>query len=214
MPGGTPASDPTYGMETGSSGTRTARKIREGVLHHLISIASARCFSFLRVGGTAGCFTAGRHHEAALLLFLVLISASTCWDPSRQLRFKQRPWVCLIGRNVVLTILFNLFFFWPARGSNEISRPSLVHAGKRIDYILISTCVGHQFLMVSELRVKFTFDKELLRKMLKYSFPSSSGVAGILNQTWIRSFSHALPRCRPNKANRFTSWASTVRTSR
>ncbi len=87
--------------------------------------------------------------------------------------------------NVVLTILFNLFFFLACPRLQTLFPDAFAwfDINKGVDYILISNLTASviQFLMVSpELRIKFTFDRALLRNMLKYSFPILIlGVAGI-----------------------------------
>jgi O-antigen/teichoic acid export membrane protein len=126
------------------------------------------------------------------LLLLVLI---VCIDvlasiPFANLRYKKRPvrFAMIKIANVVLTILFNLFFFLlcPLLKARFPDAFSWFDLSKGVDYILISnlTATIIQFLLVSpELKIKFYFDKALLINMLRYSFPILIlGIAGILNQ--------------------------------
>ncbi len=187
----------TYGMETGFFRFANKEKDPERVFSTtFISIASTTLlFLFISLvflkpiafslGGSA--------MKPHYLLFLVVI---LCIDvlgtiPFAKLRFKNRPirFALIKLLNVVLTILFNLFFFLacPWLQTKFPDTFSWYNINNGVDYILISNLIASiiQFLMVSgELRVKFTFDKVLLRKMLKYSFPILIlGIAGVLNQT-------------------------------
>jgi O-antigen/teichoic acid export membrane protein len=126
------------------------------------------------------------------LLLLVLI---VCIDvlasiPFANLRYKKRPirFAMIKIANVVLTILFNFFFFLlcPILKARFPDAFSWFDLSKGVDYILISnlTATIIQFLLVSpELKIKFSFDKSLLMNMLRYSLPMLIlGIAGILNQ--------------------------------
>jgi O-antigen/teichoic acid export membrane protein len=135
----------------------------------------------------------GEDMKPHYLLMLVLI---LCVDvigtiPFAKLRFKNRPirFASIKILNVVLTILLNLFFFLvcPQLQNRFPGAFAWYDINYGVDYILVSNLVASiiQFLMVStELRVKLRLDKQLLAKMLKYSFPILIlGVAGVLNQT-------------------------------
>ena len=208
----------TYGMETGFFRYANSEKDPARVFSTtFISIASTTLLFFflaLAVLKPAAFALGGTAMKPHYLLFLVLI---LCFDvlgsiPFANLRFKQRPirFAFIKIANVVLTILFNLFFFlacpWLQMKFPDTFSWFTLERG--IDYILISNLAASviQFLMVSpELRVKFTFDKALLRKMLKYSFPILIlGVAGILNQTVDKIiFPMLYPDADPDKANAF-----------
>lgn len=208
----------TYGMETGFFRYANSEKDPARVFSTtFISIASTTLLFFflaLAVLKPAAFALGGTAMKPHYLLFLVLI---LCFDvlgsiPFANLRFKQRPirFAFIKVANVVLTILFNLFFFLacPWLQTKFPDAFSWFTLERGIDYILISNLAASviQFLMVSpELRVKFTFDKALLRKMLKYSFPILIlGVAGILNQTVDKIiFPMLYPDADPDKANAF-----------
>ena len=208
----------TYGMETGFFRYANSEKDPAKVFSTtFISIASTTLLFFflaLAVLKPAAFALGGTAMKPHYLLFLVLI---LCFDvlgsiPFANLRFKQRPirFAFIKVANVVLTILFNLFFFLacPWLQSKFPDAFSWFTLERGIDYILISNLAASviQFLMVSpELRIKFTFDKALLRKMLIYSFPILIlGVAGILNQTVDKIiFPMLYPDADPDKANAF-----------
>ncbi|HHU97950.1 MAG: oligosaccharide flippase family protein [Bacteroidota bacterium] len=208
----------TYGMETGFF--RYANKednptkvfsttfisiASTTLLFFLVSMAFLKPVAFA-LGGTA--------MKPRFLLMMVLI---LCIDvlgsiPFANLRFKQRPirFATIKVLNVVLTILFNLFFFLacPWLQGKYPDAFSWFTLDRGIDYILISNLAASliQFLLVSpELRIKFTFDKALLRRMLRYSFPILIlGIAGILNQTVDKIvFPWLFPDTHPDKVNAF-----------
>lgn len=205
----------TYGMETGFF--RFANKERDP--------AKVFSTSFISIATTTAVFLVvtilfikpisfalgGVEFKPHYLLLLVLI---LCIDvlgtiPFANLRFKNRPvrFAMIKIINVVLTILFNLFFFLacPLLKSRFPESFSWFDINRGVDYILISNLAASliQFLLVSpELRIKFQFDKELLNKMLRYSFPILIlGITGILNQTVDKII---FPKIYPDTANAFT----------
>ena len=205
----------TYGMETGFF--RFANKERDP--------AKVFSTSFISIATTTAVFLVvtilfikpisfalgGVEFKPHYLLLLVLI---LCIDvlgtiPFANLRFKNRPvrFAMIKIINVVLTILFNLFFSLacPLLKSRFPESFSWFDINRGVDYILISNLAASliQFLLVSpELRIKFQFDKELLNKMLRYSFPILIlGIAGILNQTVDKII---FPKIYPDTANAFT----------
>lgn len=205
----------TYGMETGffryANKEANPAKVFSTTF---ISIASTTLLFFivsmlfLRPAAFALGGVAMKPHYLALLVIIL------CFDvlgaiPFANLRFKKRPvrFATIKMANVVLTILFNLFFFLVCPWFQTLFPGAFAWFDIRqgVDYILISNLIASviQFLMVSpELRIRFSFDRALLRKMLKYSFPILIlGIAGILNQTVDKI---VFPWIYPDKANAFT----------
>lgn len=205
----------TYGMETGffryANKEANPAKVFSTTF---ISIASTTLFFFivamlfLRPAAYALGGVAMKPHYLALLVIIL------CFDvlgaiPFANLRFKKRPvrFATIKMANVVLTILFNLFFFLACPWLQTLFPGAFAWFDIRqgVDYILISNLIASviQFLMVSpELRIRFSFDRALLRKMLRYSFPILIlGIAGILNQTVDKI---VFPWIYPDKANAFT----------
>src|SRR5690554_5309511 len=187
----------TYGMETGYFRFANKEKDPEKVFSTtFISILSTTLIFFvisLFFLEPAAFVLGGTEMKPHWLLLLITI---LCIDvigtiPFAKLRFKKRPirFATIKILNVVLIILFNLFFFLacPWLQSKFPGAFSWFDINNGVDYILISNLSASviQFLMVSpELRIKFIFDKQLLQQMLKYSFPILIlGIAGILNQT-------------------------------
>lgn len=205
----------TYGMETGFFRFANKEKEPDRVFSTaFVSIFSSTTFFlvialiFLEpiafvLGGTA----MKPHYMLLLVIILCVDVIGTI--PFANLRFKNRPirFASIKIINVVLTILLNLFFFLacPWLQTKFPTQFSWFDIDNGVDYILISNLIASvvQFLLVSpELRIKFNFDKKLLRRMLNYSFPILIlGIAGILNQTVDKI---VFPWFYPDKANAFT----------
>ena len=205
----------TYGMETGFFRYANKEENPERVFTTtFISIASTTLLFFvaaLLLLEPAAFVLGGVAMKPHYLLMLVII---LCFDvlgaiPFANLRFKKRPirFAAIKIANVVLTIIFNLFFFlacpWLQTLFPDIFSWFDINHG--VDYVLISNLTASviQFLMVSpELKIKFTFDRVLLRQILRYSFPMLIlGIAGILNQTVAQI---VFPWIYPDKAVAFT----------
>ncbi len=205
----------TYGMETGFFRYANKEANPANVFSTtFISIASTTLlfFSvsmlFLRPAAYALGGVEMKPHYLALLVIIL------CFDvlgaiPFANLRFKKRPvrFATIKMANVVLTILFNLFFFLACPWLQTLFPGAFAwfDIRKGVDYILISNLIASviQLLMVSpELRIRFSFDRALLRRMLSYSFPILIlGIAGILNQTVDKI---VFPWIYPDKVNAFT----------
>ena len=204
----------TYGMETGFF--RFANKESDPARVFsttFISILSSTLLFFviaLIFLEPVAFALGGTQMKPHYLLLMVLI---LCFDvvgaiPFANLRFKKRPirFAAIKMVNVGLTILINLFFFLVCPLLQERFPDAFVwfDLSRGVDYILIANLIASvvQLLMVSpELRIRFTFDKALLRRMLRYSFPILIlGIAGILNQTVDKIL---FPWYYPDKANAF-----------
>ncbi len=187
----------TYGMETGLF--RFANKSDEDPLKvyttTLISIAFTTFLFILLailflnpITTIFGSEAIKPHYVLLLIIILGLDTLSAI--PFAFLRYQKRPirFATIQVLNVVITIAFNLFFFlacpWLA-----VKFPGAFFwfdIGKGVDYILISNLMAsfiRLLLLSPQLRVKYTFDGVLLKKMLVYSLPLLVlGVAGIMNQ--------------------------------
>lgn len=205
----------TYGMETGFF--RYANKEADPVKVFstaFVSIAATTLLFFvaaLLLLKPVAFAVGGAEMKPHYLLLMVII---LCFDvigaiPFANLRFKQRPvrFALIKIANVVITILFNLFFFLlcPWLKTRYPDTFSWFNLERGVDYVLLSNLAASviQFLMVSpELKIRFTFDRALLREMLRYSFPILIlGVAGILNQTVDKII---FPWVYPDEAEAFT----------
>jgi O-antigen/teichoic acid export membrane protein len=144
-----------------------------------------------------------------LLLIIILCVDVIATIPFASLRFKKRPirFALIKMINVVLTIVLNLFFFLlcPILKSMYPNAFDWFDLSRGVDFILISNLAASvvQLLLVSpELKIRFSFDWPLLKRILKYSFPILIlGIAGILNQTVDKII---FPKIYPDASKAFT----------
>ncbi|MDO5522601.1 MAG: lipopolysaccharide biosynthesis protein [Bacteroidia bacterium] len=187
----------TYGMETGLF--RFANKQEENPLRvyttTLISIAfTTLLFVVLtllfheQITPFFGSAEIKSHYVLLLIIILGLDTLSAI--PFAYLRYQKRPvrFATIQILNVVITIALNLFFFLacPWLAAKFPDAFSWFDISKGVDYILISNLVASAIrlmLLSPQLKVKYTFDFALLKRMLVYSLPLLIlGVAGIMNQ--------------------------------
>lgn len=189
----------TYGMETGFF--RFANKSEEDAQTvystTLLSVGSTSilfivlCLLFLNP--IAGFLEYGSHPEfVAMMAIVVGMDAFQC-IPFAYLRYKKRPikFAALKLLFIFTNILMNIFFFVWAPALYK-SNPELVSwfydPSYGAGYAFLANLICTSFIMllfIPELiSVKYKFDTDLLKRMLKYSFPILIlGIAGILNQT-------------------------------
>lgn len=189
----------TYGMETGFF--RFANKSEEDAQTvystTLLSVGStsilfiALCLLFLNP--IAGFLEYGSHPEfVAMMAIVVGMDAFQC-IPFAYLRYKKRPikFAALKLLFIFTNILMNIFFFVWAPALYK-SNPELVSwfydPSYGAGYAFLANLICTSFIMLlfipDLISVKYKFDADLLKRMLKYSFPILIlGIAGILNQT-------------------------------
>ncbi len=207
----------TYGMETGFF--RFANKesdFNKVYTTGLISILTTTLlflvasFSFLHpIANALSGFGMTIKPHYLVVIFLILGIDVLAALPFAYLRFQKRPikFAFVKMLNVTLTIVFNLFFFllcpWLSKISPEFFGWYDIKNG--VDYILYSNLLASasQFLFLTpELRMKFRFDKNLLKQMLRYSYPIMIlGIAGVLNQTMDKII---FPMLYPDKEDALT----------
>lgn len=187
----------TYGMETGlfrfaNKPENDANKVYSTTL---ISIGSTTllflvlALLFIRpITGLFGSALIEPHHVMLLIIILSIDTFSAI--PFAYLRFQKRPirFATIQLLNVVITIVFNLFFFLvcPLLAKNYPAAFEWFNLNKAVDYILISNLIASSLrlvMLMPQLRIPYAFDGALLRQMLLYSLPLLVlGVAGIMNQ--------------------------------
>jgi len=189
----------TYGMETGFLRFANKNKEEAGKVYSTTLIA---------VGVTSTIFALMCiifSHPIAVALgypdhseFIAMLGTTVALDafgciPYVYLRFKNRPvkFVALNLFAIFVNIFFNIFFLvicpWlMTKAPNLISW--FYNPNYGVGYVFIanifSTASVTIALLFDVFVVKFEFDKELLKKMLKYSLPLVVlGIAGTMNQT-------------------------------
>ena len=189
----------TYGMETGffRFANREPNPLKVYSTSLISIFSTTMLFLVLSItflnpiaNGLSGFGMAIKPRYLVVLLTILSIDVMAAL-PFAYLRYQQRPikFALIKLMNVVLTIAFNLFFFIAAP---RLARyfPDLFgwyNIKNGVDYVLYSNLMASasQFLFLTpELRIRYQFDKKLLRRMLRYSYPIMIlGVAGVLNQT-------------------------------
>jgi O-antigen/teichoic acid export membrane protein len=128
------------------------------------------------------------------VLFILLLDALVI-IPFAWLRAKERPMKYAIIKiaNVAINIGLNLFFFlWLKDLAKESSIfQSLYKPGFEINYILIATVASSIITLILMLpfyiKIKYKFDSNLWKKMLRYAFPVLiAGLAYTINETFNR----------------------------
>jgi len=203
----------TYGMETGFF--RFANKA-EGESNRvysttLISIGgSTLLFLALTLpfsGGIASLLSIGNFPEYVTMLLIIVAMDALSAIPFAYLRYKKRPirFASLKMLFIFLNIVLNIFFLVSCPSIHK-SHPELISWFYRPDFgagyvlvaNLIATLIGLLALIPQLVGFKYELDKELLVRMLKYSFPLLIlGLAGIVSQTADKIF---FPFLYPNEA--------------
>ena len=187
----------TYGMETGffrfASKSPNPDKVYSTSLISLFLTSSV--FILLVVflkENIAGLINYPDNSEYILWLSIILAIDAITAIPFAQLRLKNRPlrfaFIKLVSIGV--NISFNLFFLLicPKLATNPDSFIHIFYSAEiGVGYVFISNLLASLVTMImllpSMLKISFQFDKELLYKMLSYSFPILIvGLAGVANQ--------------------------------
>lgn len=135
----------------------------------------------------------GQHPEFVAILGVVVAIDAFDSIPFSYLRYKQRPirFACLKLLMIFVNIISNIFFLVICPAIWQ-SSPQWIEWFYRPDYgvgyivisNLISTVVVTIALLPHIIVSRWTFDFNLLRRMLRYSLPLLLlGIAGIMNQT-------------------------------
>lgn len=189
----------TYGMETGFFRFMNKQEEDTNKVYStfLISLAStsllfiAFCFSFITPISSWMEYTS--HPDHILMMVVVLALDAFMTIPFANLRYKKRP-IRFAGLKIVF-ILLNIFFnllFLVACPFIYKSSPHLIDwfydPSYGIGYIflanLLATVITSTMLIPELVGFKYSFDKVLLKRILKYTFPLLIlGIAGVINQT-------------------------------
>ncbi|MDD3281175.1 MAG: oligosaccharide flippase family protein [Bacteroidales bacterium] len=138
-------------------------------------------------------------HPEYIRWFAIIISLDVISSiPFARLRAENRPlrFAFIKIFNIVLTVLFNLFFLWfcPMMIENEIGVSffsTIYNPNIGVGYIFISNLIASIFqilLLISSCKgLKFQIDITLIKRMLVYAMPLLIlGLAGIVNETMDR----------------------------
>lgn len=190
----------TYGLETGffrfanDSSEKNPASVYSTCLFSLVATTSLfllLVFGFLSPISRFMGFA--EHPEYIAMLALIIGIDAFCSLPFAHLRYQKRPFrfagikFGLIAVNIGFNLFFLLLCPWiHARWPGSISWFYLPDYG--VGYILVSNlimCGVQLILLFPEIfRIRWTFRADLLRRILRYSFPLLIlGVAGVMNQS-------------------------------
>jgi O-antigen/teichoic acid export membrane protein len=189
----------TYGMETGffrfaNKNRDEADKVFSTILTCVTFTSAVFIFICVVFGQPiANALTYGDNPEYIRMLAIVVAMDAVGSIPFAYLRYKNRPIKFAALKLVMISanIAFNLFFLITCPWLSE-KAPYLIDWFYKVDYgvgyvfiaNLISTSIVTLALIPDVVKIKFNFDKILLKQILRYSLPLLAlGIAGIMNQT-------------------------------
>ncbi|MFA7042996.1 MAG: polysaccharide biosynthesis C-terminal domain-containing protein [Bacteroidales bacterium] len=190
----------TYGMETGffRFANKSGADPEQIYSTSMFSLAGSSilfillCLVFLP--GISSAMGYGEHPDYIWMMAIIVAIDAFCAIPFAWLRYKKRP-IAFASLKVLMiftNIFFNLFFLFICP-KIQISNPGLIswfyNPSYGVGYVfvanLISSIVGLITLIPFMIHIKWSYDGDLLKKMLKYSLPLLVlGIAGIMNQSF------------------------------
>jgi len=201
----------TYGLETGYFRFSNNSDYRENNVFS-VSFLSILCTSSLFVllvnffiDPIAGAMQYEKHSEYIQWFSIILALDTLIAVPFARLRMEKKAFKFAIFKifNVSINIFFNLLFLiiFPAlqKDGIDLIGMGIYNPSIGVGYVIISNLIASvstALLFVGIiLKVKFTFNKKLYLKILKYSLPLLiAGLAGTINETLDRAIlKHLLP---------------------
>ncbi|MBR6746366.1 MAG: oligosaccharide flippase family protein [Muribaculaceae bacterium] len=188
-----------YGMETGFFRFANHERWKNPMQVYsttLISVGSSSlmfvALACLFSSDIAGALNCGEHPSYIWMMAVAVGIDAFSSLPFSYLRYKKRPvrFAMLKFANIGLNIGLNLFFLvlcpWIWKQAPDLIS-WFYDPGFGIGYIFLANMISSMvvmLLLLPELRVSYTFNFQLWREMLRYSYPLLIlGVAGIMNQT-------------------------------
>jgi len=191
----------TYGMETAFFNFSTKVENKDSVYSTaLISIfASTFCLTliFISFSGSIADFIKEPEHVNFVIWCVLIVATDTLMAiPFARLRLtnQAKRFAGLKLLNVTLFILISVFYFnicKPAYYEDPTSVFASFYNPKiGVGYTFLAGLIANilcLFFLAKEFRITYVFDKELLKKMLSYTWPLLIlGFAGMINETFDR----------------------------
>lgn len=189
----------TLGMETGFF--RFANKGDDqptDVYSSAILFVGAMCIVFITlcllfIQPIANYLEYGSHTDYITIIAIITVIDAFTSIPFAYLRYKKRPvrYAAIRIVSIITMVSFTMFFLLACPKIHE-TNPSLIswfyNPGYKLGYVFIANLIGSLLsliLLIPQLTgFKYKVNKELMQKMVRYSFPLLIlGIAGILNQT-------------------------------
>ncbi len=188
-----------YGMETGFFRFANHERWKNPMQVYSTTLISVGTSSLMFVvlaclfsSDIAGALNCGEHPSYIWMMAVAVGIDAFSSLPFSYLRYKKRPvrFATLKFANIGLNIGLNLFFLvlcpWIWKQAPDLIS-WFYDPGFGIGYIFLANMISSMvvmLLLLPELRVSYTFNFQLWREMLRYSYPLLIlGVAGIMNQT-------------------------------
>lgn len=188
-----------YGMETGFFRFANHERWKNPMQVYSTTLISVGSSSLMFVvlaclfsSDIAGALNCGDHPSYIWMMAVAVGIDAFSSLPFSYLRYKKRPvrFATLKFANIGLNIGLNLFFLvlcpWIWKQAPDLIS-WFYDPGFGIGYIFLANMISSMvvmMLLLPELRVSYTFNFQLWREMLRYSYPLLIlGVAGIMNQT-------------------------------
>lgn len=188
-----------YGMETGFFRFANHERWKNPMQVYSTTLISVGTSSLMFVvlaclfsSDIAGALNCGDHPSYIWMMAVAVGIDAFSSLPFSYLRYKKRPvrFATLKFANIGLNIGLNLFFLvlcpWIWKQAPDLIS-WFYDPGFGIGYIFLANMISSMvvmMLLMPELRVSYTFNFQLWREMLRYSYPLLIlGVAGIMNQT-------------------------------
>ena len=205
----------TYGMETGFFRFANDKQEKDPMRVYttgLISLATTSTLFFVLVwlflSPVSRLLGYPGHEDYVWMMALIIAIDAFTALPFAYLRYQRRPirFAAVKLLSIFLNIALNLFFIllcpWLYRIHPEwiswFFDPDFL-----VGYILVSNVISSGVVLLvlfpEIFKVRYRFDRQLLSRMLKYSFPLLIlGIAGIMNQTFDKMFYPVLAASRPD----------------
>ncbi len=204
----------TYGMETGFF--RFANDEKQGSPQTvystgLCSLATTSTLFFVGVllflQPLSNLLGYPNHTQYVWMMALIIALDAFSSLPFAYLRYQKRPlrFAGIKLLSIFLNIVLNLFFILLCPYLYQ-QNPSWVswcyNPDFMVGYILVSNIISSAVVIVALFpeifKIRYTFDRKLLVRMLRYSFPLLIlGIAGIMNQTFDKMLYPTLAANRP-----------------
>ena len=190
----------TYGMETGffRFANDSSEKDPQSVYSTcLFSLTFTTCLFFLLIFGflrpISNVLGYAEHPEYIAMVGIIIGIDAFSALPFAYLRYRKRPvrFAAIKILLVVINIVFNIFFLVLCPKIWE-TNPGIIewfyNPDYGVGYILVSNLImsflGLVLLIPEIVRIKWRFRQDLLKRILRYSFPLLIlGIAGIMNQS-------------------------------
>lgn len=190
----------TYGMETGFFRFMNKKEEDAPTVYStsLITLGTTSllfillCFAF--ISPISSLLEYPNHKEYILMMAIVVALDAFMTIPYAYLRYQKRPIKFMTIKMIFIfsNILFNLVFLlgcpWLYKNYPDLVINKLYNPDFGIGYIFLANLLSSLIVLLSLLPtiikgINFRFDNQLVKRMLKYSFPLLIlGIAGVINQ--------------------------------